>query len=232
MHILAKTSAAGIFVAGLLIFLCWIIAAHDEKLIKRKIGGCIQKFHKHVKNIEDKSLRRYYRANKDVYPYLISFGVICGLLWMGTAAAVLTNPKYYLAAGSVTTLMFICIFVPMVERIQSIRSHNNCFEDNDDYVWRERHMEDSFDMIWGSSIVCFLLSAYQIGCALALIYNEEFGSITNRKEKLQDKTSQEVLPPVIEKPNENKEVLVDTKKDPKQVTEDNISKSEDRKSVV
>jgi len=183
MSRLATTSSAGIFVAGLLLFVCWIVAAKDKKL-GGAAAGCIEDFHDRMKGIPDSSLKRYQRGNQDAFAYLISFGVICGLLWMGTAALIIINSKYYLFAGIGTTVIFICVFTPMVERIRDGRlcegSNSGLFENKEKEFKR---MEISYELFWGSSMACFLLAAYQIGCAIAIVYEESKSETAHRQMK-------------------------------------------------
>lgn len=186
MSRLALTSSAGIFVAGLLIFLCWVIAANDKKLAKGDAVGCVKRFNELIKDIPDKSLKRYYRTHMDAFPYLISFGVICGLLWMGTAFLSRVSAKLYLVVGTGTTIVFVCVFTPMVERMRDMRL---CFEIGeaeidslfDTYERKLKRIEVSYELFWGSSMACFLLAAYQIGCAIAMVYEESMASTSHQE---------------------------------------------------
>jgi hypothetical protein len=182
MSKLALTSSIGIFVAGLLVFLCWVIAANDKKLAGGNAVGCIKKFNEMINEL-DLSLKRYYRGNQDAFVYLIAFGVICGILWMGTAVLGRINAKYYLFAGIGTTVAFICVFTSIVERLRDERLCDEILRIgsptpdlmSDLFGTGEKilkHTEISYELFWGSSMTCFLLAAYQIGCAIAMVYEE------------------------------------------------------------
>lgn len=178
MGFLARTSALGIGVAGALIFACWIVAAKDKFVSKP--GGCIQKFHDNISSFD--GLKSYYKRNQDAYPVLISFGIICGSFWIITAILSFISPVYYLALGIFTTIMFICSFVPLVEILRQNRQCENykiiaaslgepdifAGKDNADVV---KNIKNSYEIFWGSSIACFILAAYQIGCAIVMVYD-------------------------------------------------------------
>lgn len=175
MGFLARTSAVGIGLAGALIFICWIIAAKDNFLDRP--GGCIQKFHDSISSSTD--LKSYYKKNQDAYPVLISFGAICGSFWILTAILSFVNPVYYLTGGIFTTLMFICSFVPLVEILRQDRQcdlYQKIANGTDIYagidnVKKVKNIKNSYEIFWGSSIACFILAAYQIGCAITMIYD-------------------------------------------------------------
>lgn len=185
MKFLAHTSAVGIGMAGILIFVCWIVAAKDHT--DKSPGGCIQMFHDNIKH--NKDLKNYYMRNQHAFAILISFGVICGLLWIVTALLAFIKATYYLMVGIITTLMFICSFVPLVEIIrfqrqcEAILTEMNLLISFKDARWEVKHINDSYEIFWGTSIACFLLAVYQIGCAIAMVYEESTqGKTTSRME--------------------------------------------------
>eukprot|EP00826_Nyctotherus_ovalis_P013399 TRINITY_DN13616_c0_g1_i2.p2 TRINITY_DN13616_c0_g1~~TRINITY_DN13616_c0_g1_i2.p2 ORF type:complete len:213 (+),score=47.12 TRINITY_DN13616_c0_g1_i2:73-711(+) len=175
----------------------------------------------------------YYRTHMDAFPYLISFGVICGLLWMGTAFLSRINAKYYLLAGIGTTTVFVCVFTPMVERMRDMRlcgEIDSTVVDSlfDTYEKSLKRMEVSYELFWGSSMACFLLAAYQIGCAIAMVY-EEGKLSTNHQEMAAPPINADDSPSKDEGPKEEK-------KEGGNLTEMNlgpsVSKIEDPKSLA
>lgn len=184
MGFLAMSSSIAIFIAGLAIMVCWSIASGDDMFIYGHCGGCIRLLHKLV--WESDQPQDYYRSAKDPFPLLLTFGVLCGVLWIVTSIAVVARPRYYLISGLLTTIIFICSFVPLVERM---RRNQTCTLYADltgtdivtawnaacrgDGHWQLKHMYDSFEVFWGSSAGCFLAAAYQVGCGIAMTYEDE-----------------------------------------------------------
>lgn len=181
MSFLKTSSAAAVGMAGILIFICWVVAAKDN--LNKRPGGCIEAFHKSDKLTND--LKKHFKANKDAYPVLISFGAICGVFWLLTFALSFVKAAYYLISGIFTTIMFICAFTPLVELVRFDRQCKDLIEFStgqtitdatmwtslfpDGVGWAIKHKNQSYEIFWGSSIACFLLAAYQIGCAIAMV---------------------------------------------------------------
>eukprot|EP00826_Nyctotherus_ovalis_P057357 TRINITY_DN7837_c0_g1_i4.p1 TRINITY_DN7837_c0_g1~~TRINITY_DN7837_c0_g1_i4.p1 ORF type:complete len:193 (+),score=37.59 TRINITY_DN7837_c0_g1_i4:182-760(+) len=80
--------------------------------------------------------------------------------------------------------MFICTFTPLVELMRFDRQCYNYLEIHTGLVdrtvtglfprgvgWAIKHKNQSYEIFWGSSIACFLLAIYQIGCAIAMVYD-------------------------------------------------------------
>jgi len=174
MKFLAHTSAIGIGMAGILIFVCWILAARDNT--NKFPGGCIRLFSNNIRRSGD--LKRYYMGNQNAFAILVSFGVICGILWIVTAALAFVKATYYLLVGIITTIMFICSFVPLVEIIRFMRQCDAATNEMNidinfkDEEWKVKRVNDSYEIFWGTSIACFILAAYQIGCAITMVYEE------------------------------------------------------------
>eukprot|EP01022_Parablepharisma_sp_SALTPOND_P005969 TRINITY_DN1242_c0_g1_i1.p6 TRINITY_DN1242_c0_g1~~TRINITY_DN1242_c0_g1_i1.p6 ORF type:complete len:431 (-),score=58.71 TRINITY_DN1242_c0_g1_i1:40-1332(-) len=188
MKFLAVSSSAAVAIAGLLVLVCWIIVAHDDKAFSGECGGCIRMLHKALgesSNLSD-DLIDYYKLHKNAYPLLVAFGVICALCWFGTSALAFIRAKYYLIAGALSTVLFVCVFAPILDRIRNDQpcsvyqrvkgtstdawiDYGCKTEDN----WMEKHRYDSYDLFWGSSLACLLLAVYQIACAVPMVYEEQ-----------------------------------------------------------
>ena len=167
-------SAVGVFLAGIAVLILWIIAAHDRSELKDsgfyKCLGCIYLYHDSITGGGD--LNQWLRDNRDAYPILIAFGVICGVFWMvtgviglmGNSAGVL---KAYFFSGIITYLIFAVIFPIIVERLTWVNA--NCgllpivCKTNQD--WRLKHFFDSGEQFWGAALAGFILGAFQLGAA-------------------------------------------------------------------
>lgn len=217
MGFLSASSSALIFCAGLGIMVCWTIASGDSYLKDDTCGGCIYLFHQSLNNAPIK-LKSHYRLSKDAFPYLLTFGLVCGVLWMATAFLVV-KAKYYLIFGITGTTIFICVFVPLLERMRRnklCKLYAEIMEEDDmEKVWKDeckseghwqlKHMYDSYEIFWGSSIAFFLMSVYQIACAIALVYEDRTG--VKDRGKYQEKIledNQEVRPNQLESESESK----------------------------
>ena len=177
---------------------------------------------------------------KDAYPVLISFGVILCVMWLCTAGLACLSPKIYLGAGAASTIVFTVVFTCLFERIKGTYSdptpqpcniyatitgkdawsdYNCKTTDN----WQEKHMFDSYDFFWVSSMICFLLTTYQLACAAALVY-EEPAEVCKAEEEKVEKPKEEkkeekkeikkegpptttVMPPTEKKEESKKEVV-------------------------
>jgi len=177
--IIQLTSAIGAIIAGILVIILWLVAANDKNSTDSsgayQCTGCNYIYHDTLSN-GSSDLNTWLKNNRDAYPILIAFGVICGVFWMvtgGIGFIALNSDKLaliYLASGVVTYLIFVVIFPIIVEREQWVMS--NCtagpttcsLKDN----WSTKHQLDSYEQFWGSSLVGFILGAYQIIGAIYL----------------------------------------------------------------
>lgn len=244
MGFLSSSSAAAAFLAGCMIIIGWMIAIHDDVMIKRSCGGCIYKFHKLNKGSDDYG--KYLKLHKDAYPVTFAFAIICCVFWLITAAMAVIKPVLHLAIGVLNTIMFICVFVPVIERL---RHNQQCYYyltlggttattfpelciRGTDPNWAMKYMFSSYEMFWGSSMCCFLFAAYQIICATAMVYNERMGDTTGQKIQYeepikQDETKkpepklQEPEKPVETVQPEPKRQIEEIKKDEREQTPDN-----------
>ena len=98
---------------------------------------------------------------------------------MATAALAYIKPIYYLISGVITTILFICAFVPLVEIMRLGRQCVICNDitcpklGDDGYeLWELKHKYISYEIFWGCSMTCFILAAYQIGSAIVMVYEE------------------------------------------------------------
>lgn len=211
--------------------MCWLIAAHDEEILKGDCGGCFEKFHDYVKG-RDGDLFRFYQIKKDPYPILVAFGAICGFLWLVTGVlALLPSKKLYLAVGAANTVIFTVVFTCIYERVKDSQVCTNYFsmvgattfagigcktDDN----WQEKHIEDSYEFFWASSLFAFLMATYQLCCAATLVYEEIPSSEADKDKagKPEEKKQPEPAPTVVKvtsaKPDEKK----DTAKKPEGTT--------------
>ena len=173
--ILQLTSAIAAFLAGVLICIMWIMAAHDkgqEESGKFKCRGCIQYYYDDLKNT-DNDLNRYCLIRRDVYVLLIVFGAICGLFWMitggiGFGAGSEMMAKLYVIMGIATYTLFVVVFAVIADRMKYANSSvckSRCFSQND---WFDMHKEDSIHEFWGCALTCFILGMYQLAGA---VYN-------------------------------------------------------------
>eukprot|EP00826_Nyctotherus_ovalis_P048598 TRINITY_DN5743_c0_g1_i3.p1 TRINITY_DN5743_c0_g1~~TRINITY_DN5743_c0_g1_i3.p1 ORF type:complete len:320 (-),score=68.16 TRINITY_DN5743_c0_g1_i3:126-1085(-) len=201
MSFLTSSSAGASFLAGALIMICWLLAIHDNVLVKRKCGGCIKYLHNGINDYKDANdydsdYRDYLKLNKDVYVIAFTLSIICGVLWLVTAALAFVKALLQLIVGIVTTIIFICTFVPLVDRmrfnqqcsyyiqLEGFRGNNliltNVCHGDNDRIWTMKHMYTSYELFWGSSMACFILAAYQIICAIGLVYREEMLAVPEK----------------------------------------------------
>ncbi len=141
-------------------------------------------FHDYVKG-RSGDLFNFYQVKKDPYPILVAFGVICGTFWIATGAIVgFVSRKVYLLCGIITTVIFTVVFTCIYERVKDGQpctlysifqggadpfAAKGCKTDGN---WEQRHVNDSYDFFWGSSLAAFILATYQLVCASALLYEE------------------------------------------------------------
>lgn len=259
MSFLTSSSAGAAFLAGALIMICWLLAIHDDVLVKRKCGGCIRFLHNAIVNYKnfdgrDNDYRDYLKLNKDAYVIAFTLSIICGVLWIATAALAFVKALLQLIVGIVTTIIFVCTFVPLVDRMRfnqqcdyyiglqkmvngDEQSYNSACHGDNGRIWTMKHIYTSYELFWGSSMACFILAAYQIICAIGLVYREEMLAVpekvpehdvsprpavskgeddTGKPKKVEDV---EVKPEVKAPPEETKKVEVE------QVPEDEAVKS-------
>ena len=172
MNLFQLTSAIAAIICGVLILILWLVAANDKGEDDgnlHKCRGCIFYYHD---SLGSSDLDTWKKNNRDAYPLLIAFGVICGVFWMATGALgfFVNNSmfaKLYVGAGVGTYLIFVVLFPIIVERAFPTLNTcaNYCSKSSDWYV---KHYLDSYEEFWGSSLVCFILGAYQIICAIYL----------------------------------------------------------------
>lgn len=132
------------------------------------------------------ALYHFYQVKKNAYPILVTFGIVCGTLWIATGAVAFFLPKkIYLALGAITTTIFTVVFTCIYERTKDNQACTHylamtgntgsafqaygCKVDDD---WEEKHRYDSFEFFWASSLFAFMMAAYQLSCAAALVYEE------------------------------------------------------------
>ena len=180
--IIQLTSDIGAIIAGILVIILWLVAANDKNSTDSsgayQCTGCNYIYHDTLSN-GSSDLNTWLKNNRDAYPILIAFGVICGVFWMvtgGIGFIALNSDKLaliYLASGVVTYLIFVVIFPIIVERINWVFSNSTSMSlagttcsnvDN----WYTKHMLDSTEQFWGSSLAAFILGGYQIAAAVYL----------------------------------------------------------------
>jgi hypothetical protein len=172
MELIKLSSAIGSVLAGMLILALWIAAANDkgaEDGTRYKCRGCVQLYHD---GLPDTDIGKWLKDNRSPYNILIAFGVILGVMWMGTGALgfFANNPllaKIYLGAGIGTYLIHVILFPTIVMRFSTMVSSCTAKCSNAD-DWATKHMLDSYEEFWGASLVCFVLGAYQI---IAAVYH-------------------------------------------------------------
>ena len=135
-------SAIGTICAGILIFILWIIAAHDKGTEDGTWGchGCNKIFHdtlgdKNYAYTDD--LQEWLKTNRDPFSIMVAFAVIIGTFWLITGALgfFATNKMMawvYLLCGVVTYLIFVVLFPIITERIQILLG--TC---NEQRVWAD-----------------------------------------------------------------------------------------------
>ena len=175
------SSAISAILAGVLVIILWLIAANDKGQSdsgKYKCFGNTYIYHDYLSS-NSNDLNDWLKNNRDAYPILIAFGVICGVFWMVTGGIgfIATNSDklalIYLGSGVVTYIIFVVIFPIIVERINWVFSNSTSMSlagttcsnvDN----WYTKHMLDSTEQFWGSSLAAFILGGYQIAAAVYL----------------------------------------------------------------
>jgi len=192
MGFLTTSSAGASFLAGVVIITCWLIAIHDDVLIRRKCGGCIRNLRKHISDMQGGSLKNYYKLNKDAYLITFILSIIIGGFWMITGALAFVKPMFHLISGIITTIIFICTFAPLVDRMrfneqcrlysEGIKKNFNqiCGGTNSEHVRTMKYIYSSYELFWASSMACFIFAGYQIICAIAAVYDERMGSISGK----------------------------------------------------
>ena len=160
-------SGVAALIAGTLIMIMWIVAAHDrgeEDGSKYKCRGCIYYYHDDLWNGSG-PLNDWYRVHRDSYVIMISFGVICGLFWwIAGALAFMANSemmaKLNIIVGVVTYTIFVVLFAVIADRLKySIGCAARCsMSDN----WFIKHSMDSIHEFSGCSLACFILGAFHI----------------------------------------------------------------------
>ena len=170
------------------------MAAEDKEIINGDCGGCIKLLHNVIKDGSG-DLNSFYRLQWDAYPFLIIFGVICGVSWMVSGGLGFINAMMGLVAGTITYLIFVILFPIIMEMVQyssasfeplpcarylelqGINSMNTtnitafakagCKTSDNFY---EKHKYDSFDFFWGAALACFILGAYQLAGMVYEVY--------------------------------------------------------------
>lgn len=251
MAFLATSSAGASFLAGAMIMICWLLAIHDNVLIKRKCGGCIKFLHDGISKLDSSEDKDFLKLNKDVYIIAFVLSIACGCFWLITAVLAFIKPMFHLVAGILTTIIFICTFVPIIDRmrfnqqcyilkevLKTGQTYNDICGGAGEYMWTMKYMFSSYELIWGSSMACFIFAAYQIICAIALVYVESMGEV---KEKAPEKVPEHDVSPRVpdhedgmkERPAEEVEVHGDTKQPPeetKKAEEEQVPDNEAAKS--
>jgi hypothetical protein len=184
IEFLRLTSALGIILTGIVVLILWILAANDKGTEGDGLYGC-----KGCNRIVHDALRDDYyvntpaygfssslntwaKNNRDAFSVLVAFGVILGVFWMitgaiGFIARTEFMAKLYFIMGIITYLIFDIMFPIIVEKITWVNAHcagpnSVCRKDRD---WVEKRGYDSYEWFWGSSLVAFIMGAYQIASA-------------------------------------------------------------------
>ena len=173
--ILQLTSAIAAILAGILICIMWIVAAHDKGTEDKNIyncRGCIHFFYDQLKD-NDTDLNRYYLIHRDSYVLLIVFGAICGLFWMitggiGFVSSTEMMAKLYVILGIATYTLFVVVFAVIADRLKYAAASGCAVRCSKTDNWFLKHNEDSTHEFWGCALTCFVLGMYQIGGA---VYN-------------------------------------------------------------
>ena len=189
--IIRITSAIGVICAGIILLILWIIAANDRGSKdgnKYKCHGVVYLFHDALVNKDphhgNENSIKWLKGNWDVYPILIAFGAIIGLLWIiAGVIGLLARRKIiafsYLGLGIFTYLVFLLLFAIIEIRFQRL-------DESFDYLWEKhcvvdgewlvKHAWDSYEQFWGASFIGFVLGAYQIAGAIYLLYAAQWVS--------------------------------------------------------
>lgn len=198
MIVFRVSSAIGTIIASMVLVCCWLAAIEDTELTSNTPGGCIKRFHElrdHSKSYSNYTvcitdeLNSYYKISKDAYSLCRILAILCGFLWILTAVMAFFKATLYLVFGLVANIVFLASFATVVDRT---RYNQQCelYSEMAACVFGERgyetagrafdteemtamkHMHDSYELIWGSALACVILGTYQIGCAIASIYDE------------------------------------------------------------
>ena len=159
MGFLQASSSIFIFCAGLGLIICWTIASDDKNFMSNDCGGCIYLFHETISNAPEILKSNYYI--KDSFYYLLISGFVCGLLFMFTAC-IADHHKYYMAFGIIDIVLFLCVFVTILEKVRKNKAcklyselyneeiydlrqswNNKCRSDK---FWQLEHMFDSYEI--------------------------------------------------------------------------------------
>lgn len=185
---------------------CWLLAANDKYLIYNRCGGCIQVLHQLINGLPG-DLNSYYRNFVDAYPLLVAFAVINGGGYVLISVIGFLHHLTYLLLGILNYTVFTVLFAIIYTMVQSdypcyyyqlINNNNNgnktlsagsdtfsawnTAQCNTTSMWYTKHRYDSYDFFWAGALICFLLGAYQISCAAALVYCDEFFPEVVKKE--------------------------------------------------
>jgi len=149
----------------------------------------------------------YYKSSKDAYSLLVAFAVIIGFAWMITAGLVFWQPKAYLLAGIATAIVFVCVFPTILQRIKGdepcdlykkvVGSKTDGWSAAGCKAtpgYQFKHKYDSYDFFWKSSYCCFMLFAYQLACAAAIVYEEMEECEKKKEEAKEEKKVQPQVP--------------------------------------
>lgn len=184
IEFLRLTSALGVILTGILVLVLWILAANDKGTEgdgRYGCKGCNRIVHDALRDDYyinnpvygfDDDLNTWAMNNRNPFPLLIAFGIILGVFWMITGAiGFLARTEYmaklYFIMGILTYVIFVIMFPIIIERITWANAH--CSGPNavcrNDREWIEKRGYDSYEWFWGSSLVAFILGAYQIAAA-------------------------------------------------------------------
>jgi len=139
----------------------------------------------------------YLKLHWDAYPLLISFAVICGVIWIFSFFVALFSRIVFLILGAVNFIIFVSLFSIIAVRIRppipcklyvglvnSTSNHNDAFRLGNcktDGNWYDLHSIDSYGYFWGSSIACLGLAAYQIIVTAYMVWEEYLEEEQKRK---------------------------------------------------
>eukprot|EP00826_Nyctotherus_ovalis_P035246 TRINITY_DN3011_c0_g3_i2.p1 TRINITY_DN3011_c0_g3~~TRINITY_DN3011_c0_g3_i2.p1 ORF type:complete len:409 (-),score=80.23 TRINITY_DN3011_c0_g3_i2:142-1368(-) len=197
MGFLSISSFAAIVSSTIVIITCWFVATSDKSSNIKAITGCIEAFHearsiyKHSgKSCFSPDLNSFYGTHKDAFVICRVLSIVCGFFWILTGISAFIKPKVCLILGIISNILFVCSFTTVVsrtrynEQCELYREMASCMYGEEGYETAGRAfdkdeavamkgMYKSYELLWGSSIVSFITGAYQIACAIVLVYREQ-----------------------------------------------------------
>ena len=192
MVFLRISSAFGILFSAIAMCVCWILAIGDEE-IGNEIRGCIALLGSGSLTYD---YGNFYEVAADDYRHLFFGGhkrvstlcliTIIVFLFLPIITAIMARYRdsLYLITGILESIIFLCFFTLVIDRtrynkqceyyknVQRVKGGNADLERifYSDKIAAMKNIYKSYEFIWGSSIAFIIASAYQIGCAIVLIY--------------------------------------------------------------